>query len=125
MNWIALAALPTTPTVLPVKSIMTPSRRMERHAFEVLGAAKLRHVRPVQLADARDQHFGQDFLALGGADFPHAGVFVPIRAGYLGAEADVANELVLLGAILHVLKDLRLRRPLSRPISLLLEREAI
>jgi hypothetical protein len=58
-------------------------------------------------------------------DSPHGRVFVPLCAGDLGAEADMPEEVVLLRATLHVVEDLRLRRPFPRPIGFLFEREAV
>src|SRR5207249_8243285 len=71
------------------------------------------------------QDLGGDLLTAGRPEVPDAFPLVEPRAGDLGSEADVAEDVVLPGAVVHVVADLLLGRPLPRPVPLLLEREAV
>src|SRR5438876_2830023 len=101
------------------------ARRVEARAAEAVEPRDGRDGGPVQLADRAHQHVGDDLLAAGRAQAPDPGPRVEPGAGDLRAEAEVADEVVLPRAVLHVVADLFLGGPQSRPVRLLLEREAV
>src|SRR5207248_2227857 len=101
------------------------ARRVEARTAKAVEPRDGRNGGPVQLADRAHQHVGDDLLAAGRAQAPDARPRVEAGAGDLGAEAEVADEVVLPRAVLHVVADLFLGGPQSRPVRLLFEREAV
>ena len=104
---------------------VVPASRVEALAPEPLEARDRRDRRPVQLPDGAHQHVGRRLGTARRADAPGGRVVVPARPGDLRPEADVAEDVVLPRAMIHVVPDLLLRRPLPRPVGLLLEGEAV
>ncbi|MEA2681171.1 MAG: hypothetical protein QOK03_2893, partial [Candidatus Binataceae bacterium] len=87
--------------------IVTPSRGMKRHAFEILEAFDLRNRRTVELPDSAHQHVGDDRFASRSLETPNVLVRIPMRARDFGVEADVPREVVLACATLHVLENFK------------------
>src|SRR5207244_13324690 len=85
----------------------------------------IREEGPIELTDRTHQHLGGALLIRCRPQVPDAFSLVEPGAGDLGPEPDVANDVVLPRAVVHVVADLCLRRPLPRPVRLLLELEAV
>ncbi len=105
--------------------IMPPPRRMERDTAETRYPVDLWSERAVQLSDAADEDVGHDLFIARRAQTPYTFRVIPSRFRYFRVEAQMRQQVVLARAMLHVVEDLGLRSPLSRPVCLLLEGEAV
>ena len=77
-------------------------------AFKVLDAVDLRRLWRGEAAGGHDVMATRDFCAIVGRDLPARGRLVPFRRGDLGAEADIAPEVVAIGDEAEVAQDFRL-----------------
>lgn len=104
---------------------MVPLGGVEGGSGEGIGAVDIRHGGTRELADSGDEDFRGVACAVGGADGPAAGLLVELGIGHLGAEFDMALQVVLPGDAAHVVVDIALLRKPARPIGFGLERPGV
>ena len=90
-------------------AVVAPAGGVEALALEAVETGDSRDEGPIELPDRAHQDLGGDLLTAGRPEVPDAFPLVEPRAGDLGPEADVAEDVVLPGAVVHVVADLCLR----------------